>query len=188
MLINSMSLSQRIRLYIITLPVILTLGACQRSGTALPAPDTASAPTAAQLAQDLAQLSAHDDSLPAAVSHASTPPADIQQFCGDCHALPRADSFERDVWYQEIRQGYEFYARSGRTDLNPPPLESVLRYYRATAPERIEFPPPPAIDAKWVSRFTTTKLDWKDADYITPGVSSITWVELLGPNLWHLLV
>ncbi|MCA9129659.1 MAG: VCBS repeat-containing protein [Planctomycetales bacterium] len=115
-------------------------------------------------------------------------PTEIRSFCGDCHALPRPASFERDVWYEEIRKGYEFYARSGRQDLKPPALEQVLRFYREHAPAKISFPSVAEVDAVWASKFEVNKLDWQDAGYITPAVSSISWLELMEAGKRHLVV
>ncbi len=57
-------------------------------------------------------------------------------FCGDCHAMPRFESFYRDAWHDMVRQGYEAYARSGRTDLDPPPIEETVAMFRARAAEK----------------------------------------------------
>ncbi len=157
--------------------VLLLIGACERRNTSF-AP---SYPVEAEVSTVMNTDLGDPDST-------FGPPTAIKNFCGDCHALPSAESFERDVWYREIRLGYEFYARSGRTDLTPPPLQSVLKYYRANAPARIEFPVPREVDAEWRDRFTTSKLDWKDADYVMPAISSVAWVELLKPGVSHLLV
>ena len=37
----------------------------------------------------------------------------IVAFCGDCHAMPRAESFPRQAWHDRVRKGYEFDAQSG---------------------------------------------------------------------------
>ena len=42
----------------------------------------------------------------------------IKAFCGDCHAVPRPESFHRDAWHDEVQKGYSFFMRSGRTDLS----------------------------------------------------------------------
>ncbi|WP_197355961.1 FG-GAP repeat domain-containing protein [Aureliella helgolandensis] len=115
------------------------------------------------------------------------PPEAIASFCGDCHALPQPGSFERDVWYDEVRLGFEMYARSGRTDLTPPTIASVVQYYRQRAPLRLEFPEPPEVDQSWAARFETTKLDWLDQAYITPAVASVQWLELMAPGVQHLV-
>ena len=57
----------------------------------------------------------------------------IAAFCGDCHGLPTPDRFPRDAWYGKVKRGYEFYAESGRNDLDPPPLELTAAYYRSRA-------------------------------------------------------
>lgn len=153
--------------------------------------NTASSSSSPASEQDFATQLAKVGNLPAntalPAAGVSAPP-DIQAFCSDCHALPQPTSFEQDIWYEEIRQGYEFYARSGRVDLAPPPLESVLRFYRQHAPAKMRFPEPGELDTSWLSKFTTSKLDWKDANYITPAVSSIDWVELMEAGVWHLIV
>lgn len=143
------------------------------------------AESGSRLVTDLAELSEAESQRPVSTTE---PPEAIRRFCSDCHALPQADHFERDVWYEMVRSGYEFYAVSGRTDLQPPPPELVLRYYYENAPERIVFPDPPAIDADWTARFNTTKLDWKDADYIVPAISSIAWIDLMIPGESDLIV
>ncbi len=104
-------------------------------------------------------------------------PIVIQRFCGDCHELPNPASFIREVWYDEIHKGFEFYARSGRTDLQPPPLEEVLKFYRERSPAQFAFPEPPLVDSEWVARFDREGFDWKDGVYVTPAISSIRWVE-----------
>ncbi len=32
--------------------------------------------------------------------------ARIEAFCGNCHALPRPESFPRDLWHTEVLRGY----------------------------------------------------------------------------------
>ncbi|MCC6509537.1 MAG: VCBS repeat-containing protein [Pirellulaceae bacterium] len=97
----------------------------------------------------------------------------IEKFCSHCHRLPKPASFAREAWYDEIHKGFEFYARSGRNDLQPPALKDVLAYYRAHAPESIEFPAPPAVDQNWRDRFNREPLNWQDSGDLSPAVSSI---------------
>jgi hypothetical protein len=65
--------------------------------------------------------------------------AQIEQFCGNCHATPTPDTFPREMWYDEVRRGYDFYFESGRTDLSVPIQARVVDYYREHAPERLEW-------------------------------------------------
>lgn len=157
------------------------LTACDRATS----PNLDEALSGPQLVASLAELSQAESQPP---DSSTKPPEAIRRFCGDCHALPLANRYERDVWYSRIRLGYEYYVTSGRTDLVPPPFETVLRYYRDNAPAKIVFPDPPAVDTDWVARFAITKMDWKDAGYITPAVSSIRWLDLMAPGESHLIV
>lgn len=62
-------------------------------------------------------------------------------FCGNCHAVPSPQSFPKDAWHEEVSKGFDFYTQSGRTDLEPPPLERVVKFFRSRAPEKIVIPP-----------------------------------------------
>lgn len=103
--------------------------------------------------------------------------AKVERFCSDCHAMPNPQSFEKDIWHEEVRKGFEFYARSGRNDLELPTIEEVVRYYRERAPEKILWNTSYQLDTKWLQRFEIDKLDWKDETYIPAGIASIRWVE-----------
>lgn len=115
-------------------------------------------------------------------------PEAVERFCGDCHAVPQPGSFVREVWYDEIHKGFEFYARSGRVDLQPPPLVKVLQYYREHAPAMIEFPEPPAVDTAWLSRFQQQPITWRDGTQLSPAVSSIRWVRFQPESQGRLIV
>lgn len=104
--------------------------------------------------------------------------ARIAAFCGDCHALPRPESFPRDRWHAGVRKGYEFYTRSGRTDLTMPPIEEAVAWYRARAPERVEFPKPPEAATPLRVRFNVEQLEWSADPRLRPAVSSLRWAAL----------
>lgn len=88
--------------------------------------------------------------LPAATSQArplaEESTAAIQRFCGDCHAVPRPESFPRDVWPKEVRQGYDLYLATGRSDLVRPVERDALGFFMDRAPERLEIPRADAAD------------------------------------------
>lgn len=107
----------------------------------------------------------------------------IQTFCADCHALPNPASFERDQWEMKARKGFEFYAKSARSDLVVPKLADVIQYYQSKAPETIVFPKKITVSAEWSRRFQIDKVDWKDAEYIPPAISSITWTQSNGKGI-----
>lgn len=90
-------------------------------------PPAADVPAASQPVR--AAVSASRDYLP-----------EITRFCGDCHVLPRPESFPKAAWEHEVRRGYEFYFESGRNDLSPPPQAPVVDYFRNRAPESLSLP------------------------------------------------
>src|SRR5687768_6379451 len=90
--------------------------------------DSGGSNTGTSLEKELEKLDSPTVATAAKQSPAEAAPIEIQRFCGDCHALPEPSSFVREVWYDEIHKGFEFYARSGRDDLQPPSLASVLKY------------------------------------------------------------
>jgi hypothetical protein len=102
----------------------------------------------------------------------------IKMFCGDCHAMPRAEDFPRDRWEQEVRQGYEYYARSGRNDLEPPPIHLTVRYFRSRAPERLVFPEAAEAETGLRATFAVEKLDWYQNRPVQPAVSELRWTHL----------
>ncbi|MEE2643189.1 MAG: VCBS repeat-containing protein [Planctomycetota bacterium] len=63
----------------------------------------------------------------------------IEKFCADCHDLPRSSSFPVDAWKHEVERGFEFYDRSGRTDLELPNLYDTIAYFTQQAPSSEEF-------------------------------------------------
>lgn len=64
----------------------------------------------------------------------------IERFCGDCHPLPLPTTFPKANWVEEIRQGYDFYIQSNRSDLVEPIRQDVVNYYQDLAPERVIVP------------------------------------------------
>jgi FG-GAP-like repeat len=100
---------------------------------------------------------------------------EIAAFCGDCHAMPRPESFTRDQWHDEVRLGYEAYARSGRTDLAPPPIQDTVAYYRSRAPAQLVFPSAEEVNIRLKSSFTLEPLDWGQDNYVLPAVSYLRW-------------
>lgn len=66
--------------------------------------------------------------------------SEVVHFCGDCHAYPEPETFPKFKWHEEVVQGYEFYKKSGRTDLTVPDVEAVVAYYESLAPEALKIP------------------------------------------------
>lgn len=97
----------------------------------------------------------------------------VRQFCGDCHAVPRPESFPKDNWLHEVRRGFDFYVKSGRSDLDVPVMTDVARYYRERAPDRLEWKPASAADADSLFLANSQKPAelWSDGE---PSISFVT--------------
>jgi hypothetical protein len=102
----------------------------------------------------------------------------VTAFCGDCHAVPRPESFPRDVWHLAVRGGYEFYARSGRTDLDPPPVHQTLAYFRARAAEELAFPVASEAATAPSASFSQENLFLNSASGMLPEIAHLSWVQL----------
>jgi hypothetical protein len=63
----------------------------------------------------------------------------VHAFCGACHAYPTPDSFPRFAWKEEVERGYFFFGKSS-LQVNPPPIDQVVRYYESQAPEKLATP------------------------------------------------
>jgi hypothetical protein len=84
----------------------------------------------------------------------------VEQFCGNCHAMPLPDSFPQDRWPHEVARGYEFYLTSGRADLAIPRRSDVIAYYQQLAPQRLSMP---ASSGTGPSRFERRDVSWPGA-------------------------
>lgn len=102
----------------------------------------------------------------------------IRGFCGDCHAVPRPESFERDLWHEEVEKGYDFYAQSGRTDLDPPPIAQTVAYFRSRAPEQMVYPEPQEADTPLSVSFRTERLEWAPQIKTSPAIAGLCWQRL----------
>lgn len=102
----------------------------------------------------------------------------VVAFCSDCHALPRPESFPRDAWHDEVRVGYEHYVRSGRSDLDPPPIQLARAYYRSLAPEKLTFPEPEEAGNELRAVFITEQFASGGETNFPPAVAHLRWVRL----------
>ncbi len=104
---------------------------------------------------------------------------EVEQFCGDCHAAPRPESFPKNAWYTEVKRGYDFYNQSGRSDLSPPPMGTVVKYYRALAPDKLEIPVAGSRDASGALAFQHESVDLQ-RDESWPAVSQLRYLSAEG--------
>jgi hypothetical protein len=102
----------------------------------------------------------------------------IEAFCSDCHGMPSPDDYPRYAWRGEVQRGYEFYARSGRADLDPPPVNLTIAYYEARAPLEQVFPEPEEAEIKLRVEFTVETLAASPDLNSPPAVSHLKWTRL----------
>jgi len=123
------------------------------------------------------RLEARDDD-PARTALDDKVESQIEAFCSDCHALPLAENFPRQRWHREIQRGYEFYARSGRNDLDPPPIHQTIAFYRSRAPEQIVFPLPVEAETNLPVEFAVERLALDKSADVVPEVAYLRWARL----------
>lgn len=102
----------------------------------------------------------------------------VEAFCGDCHGIPLAENYPRDAWHSKVRRAYEYYARSGRTDLQPPPIHRTAAYYRSLAPEQIVLPQPPEAQTQPGVTFIPQPFDLDQGTDVQPGIANLRWTDL----------
>ena len=90
--------------------------------------------------------------------------------------MPRPPSSTIDDWVDEVEQGYMLYRASGRTDLDVPDQEDVLKYFQYQAPERLELPRSIEDYADSPVRFRAAPID-DESDYVA-GVTHVRWTDL----------
>lgn len=105
----------------------------------------------------------------------------VEHFCGNCHAVPQPASFPKDRWLHEVDRGYEFYLRSGRSDLEMPPRGEVIEYFRRQAPDRITLPSPPPPSAS--PRFVRAEFTWLSSAPAQTGVAHILPLSSSAPGV-----
>jgi hypothetical protein len=102
----------------------------------------------------------------------------VEAFCGDCHGMPLAGSYPRDAWHGNVRRAYQYYARSGRNDLLPPPIYQTAAYFRSLAPEQIVLPQSPDAPTSPKVTFTPQHFDAEQKSDVMPGISHLRWIDL----------
>lgn len=104
--------------------------------------------------------------------------ARIEAFCADCHALPRPESFPRARWHFEVRKGYEFYAKSGLKDLDPPPVSMTLAYFLARAPDRLTVSRGEEASGELPLKFRKESLSLDSGLGVLPEIAHLYWARL----------
>jgi len=123
--------------------------------------------------------------LPPAPPEASA--AQVHQFCGACHAYPPPDTFPRSAWRREVRQGYDFFAKSSLLGMEFPSLESVALYYEKRAPQTLPLLVREASLLTPPTRFERHGFRLPDPR-LYPGVSNVNLVHLFDNRRLDVLV
>lgn len=104
--------------------------------------------------------------------------ARIRAFCGDCHGFPSPDNYSRQAWRKEVLRGYEFYARSGRSDLDPPPVDETLAFYQSRSLAEVLYPQPEEASRPLSVSFSVEKLPSVGSAHFPPAVADLRWTRL----------
>lgn len=102
----------------------------------------------------------------------------IHAFCGDCHAVPRPESFPRDAWHVEVEKAYRKYEESGRVDLEAPPMGKVIEFFRSRAPEALSYPEPTEAATPFRAKFQPEKLDRDPDQQSAAAIAGLCWTPL----------
>ena len=109
----------------------------------------------------------------------------VVSFCGDCHGYPGPDLFPKQSWDAEVRRGFDFYANSDRK-LDPPPVEDVISYYEAAAPDHLPIIPRTPDAPGPMRSLARIEIAGPHRDE-APAISHVALVHLTDPNLPDIL-
>ncbi len=109
----------------------------------------------------------------------------VHTFCAACHAYPTPDSFPRSAWKEEVERGYFFFGKSS-LQINPPPIDQVVRYYENQAPEKLATPTITRAGAPFGCGFARRGIKGPPGAS-PPAVSHVSLVHLSHPNKLDLL-
>jgi hypothetical protein len=112
-------------------------------------------------------------------------PEKVHQLCSACHAYPPPETFPRFAWKKEVELAYDFIGKSS-LPLAPLPLERVVAYYEARAPQRL---PPATIERARTPlplRFVSEHIS-APPGAVPPSVSNVNLVHLSDRNRLDIL-
>ncbi len=109
----------------------------------------------------------------------------VHAFCGACHAYPTPDSFPRFAWKEEVERGYFFFGKSS-LQVNPPPIDQVVRYYESQAPESLPAPNIPRAKSPFGCGFARHGIKGPPGAS-QPAISHVSLVHLSDPKKLDLL-
>ncbi len=109
----------------------------------------------------------------------------VVSFCGDCHGYPPPDLFPKQNWEAEVRRGFGFYPSSDRK-LDPPPIQDVISYYEAAAPDRLPIIPRTPDGSASTRSLVRAEIAGPHRD-VAPAISHVALVHLTDPKLPDIL-
>jgi hypothetical protein len=112
---------------------------------------------------------------------------EVHRICAACHAYPPADTFPRADWLKEVKQGYDFFHQDLAYRFPYPPLEAVVRYYEARAPEALAAAPRPAAPHAPPVRFDRQAV-LAPGPAAPPGVAHVEFARLTNKDKDDVLV
>ncbi|HET6575121.1 MAG TPA: VCBS repeat-containing protein [Fimbriiglobus sp.] len=112
---------------------------------------------------------------------------EVHRVCAACHTYPPPDSFPRSDWRKEVTQGYEFFHQDPSYRFDYPPLEAVIRYYEARAPEELPAAARPVAPHPCPAQFDRGRLRTPDPSR-PPGVTFVGLARLSGKDTPDVLV
>ena len=104
--------------------------------------------------------------------------ARMEAFCGDCHAVPKPDSFPRYAWHNEVMLGYAALREIGASGLETSAHGRDVCLLPATCPEQLTFPEPPEAPHKLAVSFQVEKLQIEVSGGVQPAVAHLNWLRL----------
>src|SRR5205807_2503828 len=103
------------------------------------------------------------------------------------HLYPPPETFPRSAWRKEVKQGYDFFAKSSMLGMDFPSLESVALYYEKRAPHRLPLLARQVSALAPPARFERRGFPLPDAR-ASPGVSNVNLVHLFSDRRLDVLV
>ena len=100
----------------------------------------------------------------------------VTKFCADCHVMPRPSSSAREDWVDEVKQGFDLYEKSKRSDLEVPDYEATLQYFQLQAPEKLNFSDPGSVDPP--ATLATTQQQVRLPGSRPPAITNVRWIDL----------
>lgn len=100
----------------------------------------------------------------------------VEKFCGDCHVMPRPGSSTKEMWVEEVNQGFALYGAANRNDLEVPQYDEVLKFFQYQAPSELKLPTSIDHYPKCQLGLQSSKVRMPGAR--PPGVTNVQWIDL----------